>query len=295
MSIPNRQIGWSQESNLLSYISKQLDKLNSVVAATAAGGLLNPSTDYIPYNSGLAFGDSFLVNDATNSVLKTVYSATDVGLKLDFTNQNYILGDPINKIGFTADLVNSKYYIGDVDNNGNYLLIDGGSGLYKTLSGGNDIGLELDFANGQYIFGDANENYLFLNSPNGNFQLANQNGFGLSGEYKTSILKRLIYIGDYDGNNNVTNIIIDDVNQKIETEFSAGKLGLRLDFANGEYKLGDLVGASSDSYLSVDAGNTVIELGTDLITTSAAGASAGKFLKLRVGGVDYKLALLNNV
>jgi hypothetical protein len=30
MSTPNRQIGWSQESNLLSYISKQLDRLTGV-------------------------------------------------------------------------------------------------------------------------------------------------------------------------------------------------------------------------------------------------------------------------
>ena len=93
MSTPNRQIGWSQESNLLSYISKQLDKLNATVAATAAGGLLNPTTDRIPYNSGLAFGDSFLVNDATNSILKTVYSGNDVGLKLDFANYEFSLGD----------------------------------------------------------------------------------------------------------------------------------------------------------------------------------------------------------
>jgi hypothetical protein len=31
MSIPNKQIGWSQESNLLWYILKQLNKLTSII------------------------------------------------------------------------------------------------------------------------------------------------------------------------------------------------------------------------------------------------------------------------
>jgi hypothetical protein len=31
MSIPNKQIGWSEKANLLWEISKQLDRINSVV------------------------------------------------------------------------------------------------------------------------------------------------------------------------------------------------------------------------------------------------------------------------
>jgi hypothetical protein len=33
MSVPNRQIGWSNEANLLYQISKQLDQLIKVTAA----------------------------------------------------------------------------------------------------------------------------------------------------------------------------------------------------------------------------------------------------------------------
>lgn len=33
MSIPNKQIGWSQEANLLQQISKQLERLIQVTAA----------------------------------------------------------------------------------------------------------------------------------------------------------------------------------------------------------------------------------------------------------------------
>ena len=36
MGIPNRQIGWSQESNLLWQISDQMDKLTKVVSASSA-------------------------------------------------------------------------------------------------------------------------------------------------------------------------------------------------------------------------------------------------------------------
>jgi hypothetical protein len=35
MSIPNKQIGWSQESNLLWQISKQLDQLIKVTSKLA--------------------------------------------------------------------------------------------------------------------------------------------------------------------------------------------------------------------------------------------------------------------
>lgn len=35
MGVPNKQIGWSQESNLLFQISKQLDQLIKVTGALA--------------------------------------------------------------------------------------------------------------------------------------------------------------------------------------------------------------------------------------------------------------------
>lgn len=47
MSIPNRQIGWSQESNLLWQISKQLDQLIKVTAqltTTTTTTIIPPTT-----------------------------------------------------------------------------------------------------------------------------------------------------------------------------------------------------------------------------------------------------------
>ena len=41
MSIPNRQIGWSTESNLLWQVAKQIQKLSGIIANSGAGGSLN--------------------------------------------------------------------------------------------------------------------------------------------------------------------------------------------------------------------------------------------------------------
>ena len=45
MAIPSKQIGWSQESNLLWEISKQLDRLIKVVSATGGGPGTTPGID----------------------------------------------------------------------------------------------------------------------------------------------------------------------------------------------------------------------------------------------------------
>lgn len=94
MAIGNKQIGWSNESNLLWDISNQLDRLTKVIAAnTGGGGGTNPTSTFMPFNNAGTFADSFLVNDTTNNVLKSVYSGNDIGLKLDFANSEYIYGN----------------------------------------------------------------------------------------------------------------------------------------------------------------------------------------------------------
>ena len=69
MSTPNRQIGWSQESNLLSYISKQLDRLNGVVAASSTNltGNIPNVPEYTDnanaISNGLVVGDVYRTGD----------------------------------------------------------------------------------------------------------------------------------------------------------------------------------------------------------------------------------------
>ena len=67
MSTPNRQIGWSQESNLLSYISKQLEKLNGTVAASSTTGNIPNVPEYTDnanaIANGLVAGDVYRTGD----------------------------------------------------------------------------------------------------------------------------------------------------------------------------------------------------------------------------------------
>lgn len=322
MGIAPRQIGWSNESNLLWNISKQLEKLNGVVAATAAGGMLNPTTNYIPFNSGLAFGDSYLVNDSTNSVLKTVYSGNDVGLNLDFVGQVYRFGD-YNFISNGSYLfLDSGLQYAEINTASANLIVDGSNWFIKTQYNNNDIGLKLDFASNTFTFGDDVINNNFLRFTIG----ANSNA-----ELSTSFAS----IGDVFSLVNGTTFNVEDNNQIIKSTYGGADVGLKLDFANGIYTFGDFntnptgnfiyidytglistqnvfngsegivldmgnrnfllgdPGNINGTHLVIDDANQVFSLSGNL-SANTAGASSGQFLKVRIGGVDYKIALLNN-
>jgi hypothetical protein len=67
MSIPSKQIGWSNESNLLWEISKQMERLTKVVYANAGGG-----STYKVYTALL---DQTGVADPTVTVLENTLGA----------------------------------------------------------------------------------------------------------------------------------------------------------------------------------------------------------------------------
>lgn len=48
MSIPNRQIGWSQESNLLWEIAREIDQINKIVGAGKPTGTVSTANSSIP-------------------------------------------------------------------------------------------------------------------------------------------------------------------------------------------------------------------------------------------------------
>ena len=66
------------------------DNFGNITITT--GGGTNPTDTYIPYNNAGTFDDSYLVNDTASSILKTRYAGTDIGLYLDFVNNQYYLG-----------------------------------------------------------------------------------------------------------------------------------------------------------------------------------------------------------
>ena len=47
MATPNRQIGWSQEANILHQIARQLDKLINVVCCSSPSTTTTTTTDVV--------------------------------------------------------------------------------------------------------------------------------------------------------------------------------------------------------------------------------------------------------
>jgi len=90
MSVPNRQIGWSQESNLLWYILSQLKRLASVIYA------MKPKYKVFTATLTQAGGDSpNLVIDLPLTVGVTYEIVDTDGDTVDFTN----VGAPNNVLG----------------------------------------------------------------------------------------------------------------------------------------------------------------------------------------------------
>ena len=97
MSVPNRQIGWSQESNLLWQILKQLNRLTSIMF-----GLKPNYKVYTALLSQNGSGNVFEITggDLTVGVAYTIFEASGGAEGFDFTN----VGAPNNDFGtiFTA-------------------------------------------------------------------------------------------------------------------------------------------------------------------------------------------------
>ena len=340
----------------------------------------NPTSLFIPYNNGGIFGDSYLVNDTTASVLKTVYSASEVGLKLDFANSVFKLGNPVLPTGIIVDETANTVKIGDVDDNdtdGTGLIVDWNNALINSTYQGSDIGLKLDFANNVYSLGDLQNWYIINGGGWGELSLFNDiigdtNGINIQ---QTNTAPQ-VFLGDFYGINNGTSLKIEDNPQLIRTYYGGNEIGLKLDFANNSYVLGgindgynvrvtgfdpnggvdigdynlyasgtqinlrqeliktqfngndiglkldfasnqyslgdlnanynfvvdgpngrcvmgDFNGNVNGTQLEIDDANQVFSLSGNL-STNTAGASSGQFLKIRIGGIDYKIALLNN-
>jgi hypothetical protein len=69
-----------------------------IINSAGGGGITGSgTTNYMPVFTGSSvIGNSFIVNDTANDLLKTVYASSDYGLKLDFANDDYYLGNPFS-------------------------------------------------------------------------------------------------------------------------------------------------------------------------------------------------------
>jgi hypothetical protein len=102
----------------------------------------------------LRFNYNQNISGFSNSFENT--SANWIGLKLDFANKEYWLGEN-TQLGFSINVNTQELSIGDIGNvyGGTTLKLDFSSnnGNILTRFNNNDIGLKLDFANSSYQFG----------------------------------------------------------------------------------------------------------------------------------------------
>jgi hypothetical protein len=132
-----------------------------------------------------------------------------------------------------------------------------------------------------------------LSGGNYNLSLGGINNFTFSGQgypYNEFIFdsnNKFIRInnGDHrliiDGNNNLINL------------FKQGNGGLKLNFANRTYELGQLTGNNATTLKIDDAAAFPVQVSGTNVTQNTSGASSGQFLKIKVGGVDYVIDLKN--
>jgi len=219
--------------------------------AIQSRGNISPSTNPV----------GFLI-DGANDVIKTFYttSFTDIGLKLDFTNDVYVLGDyngVSNNTYITVDNANafisllcSGYGVSQQFDGINGNIEIASQNIIKTTNNGNDIGLKLDFANSLYSFGSSDVQSV-IDINNGFYNIffnTNQSGFRIEGV-------GLAYIGDVDNVANGTYLSIFDSNERIQTYNQGNSIGLKLDFANLKYYFGDYNSINNGVYFLADNDN----------------------------------------
>ena len=135
--------------------------------------------------------------------------------------------------GFICDFSSRVFSIGDYQegNNATYLSINDTNQLIQTINQGNKVGLYLGFANNNYYLGDFNDTVTGTSIACTSTQKIVLNASAL---------------------NNGTTLELDDTNQFIKTSNQANDKGLKLEFANNYYQLGDYGQTANFSYLLID-------------------------------------------
>lgn len=100
------------------------------------------------------------------------------------------------------------------------------------------------------------------------------------GDYAYNYLSGLFF--EIDGNNGI-----------IKTAINNNDIGLKLDFANTTYQLGQITGNNATTLKIDDAAAFPVQVSGTNVTQNTSGVASGKFLKIKVDGVDYVIELKN--
>lgn len=159
-----------------------------------------------------------------------------------------------------------------------------------TSFGGNNIGLNLDFNNEVYSLNVNAKGFKYYFASDEYFvgeDYYNGDGFGLL----IQGFNRFI-LGDYGAKSAVTFLEIENSQQFIRTQNQNVEIGLKLDFANDTYSLGDFGAFGNGLYLQLDDASSELRLYGALLSGTASGFS-GNHLSIYINGTHYKIKLEN--
>lgn len=117
--------------------------------------------------------------------------------------------------------------------------------------------------------------------------------FGIKIENFPTFNIREIYVGDVSQNQNKLGTLTNIVNNTISTFYNNNNIGLKLDFANEVYEFGQLTGSNATKLKIDDAAAFPVQVSGTNVSQNTSGAASGKFLKIKVDGVDYVIELKN--
>jgi hypothetical protein len=218
-----------------------------------------------PSGANEEFGLSWEGGDNT---LKTIYNDQQLGLFLDFANPYYILGSFNSVIEYNNYIRFSRF---DGNSGEMYLenagLVDNDPATtFKHYIQSNwDIGFQL------FSYGFNNEIFSSLT--------LSQSGYAQIQTYTST--------GGASGN------IYADFNQSYFNVYDGSYTGEARITNNSGTRTFQVLFAYNGSTFGLDATNTTLTASNNL-TTATAGGNAGKYLKIKIAGVQYKIALLNN-
>lgn len=222
------------------------------VTGGGGGTTINPTNNFIPVRSNATtFIDSNLYNvantflysqnfgfniDYASSLIQLgeyVENTNGTILSIDDTNQFISTYNQGQQNGLKLDFANNVYFLGDfngVSGTNSSLTIDNNNGTIYTQGYLSEDGIKIDFSTKQYFFGDfnvvGNGTYLQINDNNTEFRTYLGNtfvGFGLDYTSKT------YNFGDFNSSNNGTYLSVRDNSKVILLNTLGGEISQQAD------------------------------------------------------------------
>jgi len=258
-----------------------------------------------------------LIFDAPANTIKTYYNSNEQGLNLDFENSlfsmNALSGAHIILSNSTFDVAVGNYdpciyannaydvSVGDVANGGSGTNINvlPSTSIIKTQYGGNDIGLKLDFANRNFYFGndwqeDTNEFGWFGMTPYEGSQKWNikiKDTVNFNANFTQSYNSEEAF--NQSVSNGTDNSLFSQNSALLYNTISSTTYTSYVQLVNESFYVAINNNSTSvTTSLVLDGANQRLEVSDNLKSATASGNS-GQHLKIRVGGTDYKIQLLN--